>query len=196
MSREIKPVIFSGMMVRGLRADRKTVTRRLATSPLAKSNVGDLLYVRENWRAEAAFDGVKPLEMPWIEIDNLPIWYEADGKPTLRSPKGNPWSRSRRPAIHLPRHKSRLTLLVADNKAQRLHDMTDEDAIAEGVYRNGSAWCVDPYMSHIWSKDSPLGAFRLLWNELHGVGAWQENPAIVALTFGVYKLNVDAELPL
>lgn len=47
-----RPIIFSAPMVRALLAGRKTQTRRLATSPLAKCLPGDRLWVRENCAAE------------------------------------------------------------------------------------------------------------------------------------------------
>lgn len=47
-----RPIIFSGAMVSALLAGRKTQTRRLATSPLARCEVGDRLWVRESCQAE------------------------------------------------------------------------------------------------------------------------------------------------
>ena len=49
-----RPIIFSGSMVRALLAGRKTQTRRLASSPLARCVIGDRLYVREAWAPLAA----------------------------------------------------------------------------------------------------------------------------------------------
>jgi hypothetical protein len=75
----------------------------------------------------------------------------------------------------LPRWASRLTLEVTDVRVQQLQDISEQDAIAEGV-------------------DS-RNHFMILWDEIHGmVGpkAWGANPWIYALTFTVHKQNIDA----
>lgn len=163
---KVHPIIFSGDMVRALRAGRKTQTRRLSTSPLSKVNVGDLLYVRERFRQEAIDDELKPTEAPGA------IWYDADGQPDSELE----WSHKSRPAIHLPRDASRLTLRVTAVAFEALQDISEADAQSEGV-------------------ESDIGdhrrAFETLWNALHPDELWLDNPEIVALTFEVLHANVD-----
>ena len=95
-----------------------------------------------------------------------------------------------RPSIHMPRWASRLTLIVTEKRLEQVQDINEEDAKAEGVLEDG------------WEDDVPGGplctgyvgrlAFETLWVELHGRGAWDENPEIVALIFTVHKSNIDA----
>ncbi|WP_188260679.1 hypothetical protein [Azospirillum tabaci] len=125
------PIIFSAPMVRALLDGRKTQTRRLATSPLAKVQPGDRLWVRENFATSDAYGD------PAI----LGVEYAADGS-TLAYANGElhykehgcaqypgPW----KPSIHMPRWASRLTLVVESMKVQRLQDISEEDARAEGA---------------------------------------------------------------
>ena len=94
-----------------------------------------------------------------------------------------------RTSIHMPRWASRLTLTVSDVRVQRLQDISEADAIAEGVIHDGfGGWRGHEgtigYPTAIW-------AYHHLWNSLHGPGAWDANPWVVALTFTVQRGNID-----
>jgi len=208
-----RPILMSGAMVRALLAGRKTQTRRLAwrekvavgistedatgeypgsTAPnrlpvLAPTiwqsvKPGDRLWVRETWRTDADRDGLRPKDVP----TGAPLLFECDD-PERTNSLGL-WGKIR-VSIHMPRRFSRLTLLVTATKMERLQEISEEDAIAEGVL--------------LPKTMSPLDAgvhrqcFIWLWNELHGKGpadytAWQNNSEIVALTFTVERRNIDA----
>ncbi|MGR0185514.1 hypothetical protein [Azospirillum aestuarii] len=130
------PIIFSEAMVRAQLADLKTQTRRLATSPLAKVQPGDRLWVRENhwlfgrWREDGktatgrvkrVFDKIgQAVTFEKPGNDNMAYW----GGGT-----GFTW----KPAMHLPRWASRITLVVEEVRFQRLQEITEEDAQAEGA---------------------------------------------------------------
>ena len=100
-----------------------------------------------------------------------------------------------RPSIHMPRWASRLTLHVEAVKVERLQDISEADAIAEGIEQVGR-YGGEP----LWKNysDGPTGAFvcpiksyRLLWQLLHGPTSWGENPFVIALTFRVERGNID-----
>lgn len=96
-----------------------------------------------------------------------------------------PW----RPGIHMPRWASRLTLTVTSVRVQRLQDISEEDAIAEGVDAVSMA---DAPRQTAWSRRQD---FAQLWDSINGkhpCAAWSDNPWIVALTFSVTKQNIDA----
>lgn len=169
-----RPIIFSAPMVRAILADRKTMTRRLATSPLRKCEPGDLLWVRETIATHGAAEPLiyaKGDGHPW----GSPIYRATFTGGLLPECEGfTKW----RPSIHMPRWASRITLRVTSVKIERLQDISEEDAKGEGVEPvvAGRAGWSDPIYSH-------RTGFVRLWNELHGAGAWLANPEVVAISF-------------
>ncbi len=157
-------------MVVALIAGRKTQTRRLATSPLCRCEVGDRLYVRKSFRPVHSGDPSRGAK------------YLADvGSDQMR------W----KPSIHMPRWASRLTLTVTDVRVEPVRSISESDAIAEGVQQQPGGW-----WSGAPNQSSPtaVGAFAVLWQSLHNRSGetWSEGPDVVALTFTVEQRNIDA----
>lgn len=209
-----RPIIFSAPMVKAILEGRKTQTRRIlknqhprvipggpvydagggqmdyvesehdfGTLPYA---VGDLLWVREAWRAEARFD-----KMPMaVKPTGALVSYEAD-----YDYEPNDGCRGRlRPSIHMPRWASRITLRVTEVRVQRLQDISEEDAKAEGVeplHGGYYPYGISTFMTvMLGDREVPAQycptarqSFQMLWGHIHGPGAWEANPYIVALTF-------------
>jgi hypothetical protein len=115
------------------------------------------------------------------------IFDEPQGAKPARTELG--WHK--RPSIFLPREYSRLTLIVTATKIERLNDISEEDAKAEGMpepyFGDG-----DPPFTESAIMVSRVKQFRNLWNTLHGADAWSENPEVVALSVSVHKTNIDA----
>lgn len=209
-----RPIIFSAPMVRAMLEGRKTQTRRVLkhghhggwhiyhegkhvgwsnggggmTPDQSQSFYapGDRLYVREAFSYET------------LDVERngfMPPWYWADGSPDT----GN-FTRPK-PSIHMPRWASRLTLTVTDVRVQRLQEISDEDAWAEGC-KQGDPWdSGDGYFPA--EEPSPDGKgiigwdcardwYADLWDHLHGPDAWDGNPWVAALTFTVQHGNIDA----
>lgn len=78
----------------------------------------------------------------------------------------------RRPSIHMPRWASRITLEVTDVRVERLQEVTDTEAIAEGI--DGDE-----------SELTPRNAFSVLWQELNGERGfgWDVNPWVWVIGF-------------
>lgn len=199
------PILFSAPMVRAILAERKTVTRRvLKPQPRINSaglllwNVprlslqgdadmiamhqkwqrGDRMWVREAWRALQKFDDLSPRH---LADDRSKVTYEAD--PEHRNPL---WAFGRlRASMHMPRWASRITLEVTSVKVERLQDIGDGDAIAEGVGplchplgRTDLQWVGTPDVCK-----APARAFVDLWTSINGQGSWEANPWVVAIAF-------------
>lgn len=99
-----------------------------------------------------------------------------------------------RPSIHMPRWASRLTLLVTDVRVERLTDISREDAIAEGCIVVRDACNVfegTGYHKAGLCHSSPVTAFGILWDDIHGPDAWDANPWVVAVSFQPFETNID-----
>ncbi len=173
-------IIFSAPMVLALLAGKKRQTRRLATSPLRRTQIGDRLYVREC--AQEVGEGylvIYRADYPAC----VPAHFE--NVPTLEEIK-SPW----RPSIHMPRRWSRLTLIVTDVRREPLQAISATDAMAEGIERDGRLW--RDYRGGDAIMD-PRASFRSLWESLHDADGqrWEDNPDLVALTFDVRPGNID-----
>lgn len=219
------PIIYSPPMVHALWDGRKTMTRRLAwrtvladsgvyagiarerrPTPWQKVREGDRLWVREaHWRwGKWQHEGDRwRFDPAGRDLDSFGFADKAPGEHFLKR-RHDVLAWWRRPAIFHPRDASRLTLLVDATKIERLHAISNRDAIAEGMVfvdhgldrfkqqNNGWHWSPgEAARGPDFCVYTPQFAFANLWLHLHGPGAWSKNPEVVALTFRVVKANID-----
>lgn len=227
-----RPILFSAPMVRALLAGTKTQTRRVVKPmrgwgerfPICKPEgmaaghevwwwdgefervgvsqscpygvPGDRLWVREAW----SFIGQQGIfDLNQAMPGNCKPIYRADGGESDR------WW----PSIHMPRWASRLTLQITDVRVERLNDISEADAMAEGVYRvdpdaaDIEAGCTPddfvfmaPGVRQGWGMNrierardqwwpTAAGAYRLVWDHINGPGSWAANPWVWAVSFEV-----------
>lgn len=179
-------------------------------------SIGDRLWVREAWWIATRYsygttpggDEVSPAPLAYRRSD--PIHYAADGNPPncankhygpngLRPGSGafaapDPYAVwIKKPSIHMPRWASRLTLIVTGVKIGRLQDISEEDAIAEGVERDSDGWR-DYLMPHTQCCASAIRSFQTLWDSINGHKkrvSWNDNPWVVAYTYEPIVKNID-----
>ncbi len=189
------PIIFSAPMVRALLDGRKTMTRRLVPYGSSWMRVlpGDRLWVRESLTHVTSdpvtgqscsvhcYTASIPDGMSSANPYEPNYLFANDGEPTLK-PKNIP-------SIHMPRWCSRLTLTVIAVRIERLQDITETDAMAEGVQR-AAAGTMDANVGQVTIYKFRTGFVRL-WGELHGTESWLANPEVVAITFRVVRANID-----
>lgn len=206
-----RPILFSAPMVRAILAGQKTVTRRVVKLPrwaVAGSESveggvmevdtangctadivcpygapGDRLWVRETW---ACLDAkARP---------GCRLAYRADTIDGERVRVDAPW----KPSIHLPRWASRITLEVVKVSVERLHEITDEDAIREGIRPWSKDGNLNKYAPADGEGDGPCwpwvdcpksapAAYSKLWEEINGHGSWAKNPWGWRVEFKVVK---------
>lgn len=90
-----------------------------------------------------------------------------------------------RPSIHMPRWASRILLEITAVRVERLQDISDDQAEAEGVERPENITNVD-----VWdgaerelfnAMNQPRARFRRLWSNINGSESWDSNPGSGAL---------------
>lgn len=153
---------------------------------------GDRLYVREAWSINAtggsSIGGVGDwgynLEFRAGGFRSLRFSGDYTQDPYMRlfDTQVGDW----RPSIHMPRWASRLTLTVTDVRVQRVQDISEADAIAEGMPGRPKEFMDTTLATSRWW-------FRDLWNSLHGPEAWDDNPWVAAVSFTVEQRNIDAK---
>jgi hypothetical protein len=150
---------------------------------------GDRLWVKETWRVRSEFNHLSPTKIGEDEgaKSAIGVWYEADDNKGTLIELGRT-----RSSIHMPRWASRLTLMVTDVRVQRLQEISEMDAKAEGArpdrYGGGMAgmyaWAgLDP--------DAYARGFRTLWDSINGPDAWDQNPWVAAYSVDVHRGNID-----
>lgn len=123
-------------------------------------SVGDLIWVRETW----AYDCMGA------------VLYKAAGD---SSPE---WS----PSIHMPRKAARFFLKVTSIRIERLNDITEEDAIAEGVTVYPKRIVIPHSLPVAYHEITHKEVFADLWDSINGGKpgySWKNNPFVAALTF-------------
>ncbi|WP_257164664.1 hypothetical protein [Bradyrhizobium sp. SRS-191] len=152
----------------------------------APHQVGDRLWVRESLRYDWTAKG-------WLFVaDDVSV--EAVCGATLETPTPDRWPRGVCPSIHLPRQLSRLTQIVTAVKIEKLQDISEADAVAEGCVEDCAdglpVWYV-PGAKMERHRASGGECFEWLWGSINGTGSWDANPWVTATTFRVIKANID-----
>ena len=201
-----KPILFSSEMVRAILDGRKTQTRRIVKpqpepgkvkSPDISCPYGtikDRLWVRETFSYYRAF-GEKL-------ADNPPVIYRADEDNCGQFPvfldnqivyvnQRDLW----KPSIYMPRKASRINLEITNIRVEKLQNITEEDAINEGVeifppdshcgelYKNYNKKEGGDKRKFIFARDS----FKSLWQSINGPESWDKNPLVWAIEFKVLE---------
>lgn len=198
-----RPVIFSGPMVRAVLDDLKTNTRRVMNpQPILKGTAWEwrgLKWTDADRCPAGTFESVlahcpygKPGDKLWVRecFDcfaadfsdaQCGITYRADNHSEyvrcLEWPQKVSLTPKWRPAIHMPRWASRILLEIEQVRVERVQEIGEEDALAEGVQVE------NPQARGYYG---PRNAFKHLWDSINGKRegcAWKDNPWVWAISF-------------
>jgi hypothetical protein len=146
-----------------------------------KWDVGDRLWVREIWATEKMFNDFSVKDIVEAKVATLPLWYKVlDTQIDREGQERGRWRSSR----FCPRWASRITLEITEVRAERLQDITEEDAEAEGMNFNEHYSFGRDYGATTYRE-----LFQRLWDSLNkkrGYG-WEKNPWVWVLGFKVIK---------
>ncbi|MBZ4371445.1 hypothetical protein [Corallococcus sp. AS-1-6] len=168
--------------------------RELAVLPCPFGQPGDRLWVRETWSPDhrdvyPCYDYVYAADGRVSDTDrreHINACTEAKRELGERDFECLACARFRwRPSIHMPRRASRLTLEVVSVRAERLHDITEEDAKAEGAKPIGITFRDEARGTRIVpSLGGPYrDGFRILWESINGAESWDVNPWVWRVEF-------------
>ncbi|WP_051889972.1 hypothetical protein [Chryseobacterium vrystaatense] len=177
-----KPILFSTDMVQANVSGAKTMTRRVINEMhfgflehafhhkknitdwiirTSKYQPGDVVWVRETF-AKTPLGFIYKANVCSLEHDK---------------PKGG-W----KPSIHMPKEAARTFLKVGNVRCERLQDISEADAIAEGCsldgpfgeYKGAPHPNKKIFVHRAYRKASR--AFQSIWEHINGVDSWRENP--------------------
>jgi len=178
--------------------DAEDRNQALAQCPYGQP--GDRLWVRETWWNAEGYPGSYPSGEPMPPSRSRLVHYAANGDPpdtpNRYYPNGlrgrgfaapEPWARWKQwPSIHMPRWASRLTLEVTGVRVERLQDISESDARAEGVARNTAqegTWLDYPAGTSAAGWKDPQRSFQSLWETINGPDSWAANPWVWVVEF-------------
>lgn len=210
-----KPILFSTPMVQAILSGNKTQTRRIikglpkgaykiwfdgaewiienaigqcwSTHFYCPYEIGDILWVREtyaktgdnhndDWPGHG--DYYYKADNPFNEIELHKEYPYMKGWPKWR------------PSIFMPKEACRIKLKITNIKAQKLQDISENDALAEGI---GSGFQMNagyPDYEHInksgictLTQDSAINSYASLWDKINGHGTWNANPWVWVIEF-------------
>lgn len=202
------PILFSTEMVKAILEGRKTQTRRVVKPQPADhyfqslvlhatgrytfapndnynpnqedilevknkyGNLGDVLWVRESFTTPQLMDGSEP--------DFL---YKAGG--VIQRWGGGKF----KPSIHMPKTACRIFLQIKSIRVERLHDITEADAIAEGVWQYDDGdyknYCTKLGYGEADGvcATTAKASFQTLWWQINGIDSWKANPFVWVIEF-------------
>jgi hypothetical protein len=202
-----RPILFSGPMVRAILDASKTMTRRVVKpQPLPQHDMVSLCGSPGNWMfsnreatmkchcemlAQRRCPYGQPGDRLWVRETWLPhplgwkiAYYRADGN-TYVNPRTMLTSKWR-PSIHMPRWASRITLEVTGVRVERVADISEEDAKAEGIRIQKRNTLPDGFGIHDnHYRETAKLAFMDLWNSINaarGYG-WDVDPWVWVVEF-------------
>lgn len=148
---------------------------QFAAIPCPYGQPGDVLWVRETW-AHTKVLNIHPTD------DNYGYVYKADGQP-WENYYGWIW----KPSIHMPKAAARILLQVVEIKVERLHDITEESAKAEGIsrYPKSPIYGYKNYLDADAFCLSAVESFKTLWCSINGPESWQANPWLWVVKYKV-----------
>ncbi|HHX2344662.1 hypothetical protein ISE46_21315 [Pseudomonas aeruginosa] len=198
-----RPILFNDQMVRAILEGRKTVTRRVVkdtgfyaidaaihgndvalrerealSTRCPFGQPGDRLWVREAWQGPLISDEEQAANQSWWKDmtkfqDQAHCAYRASGDNNEYVDPDGYFHCKWKPSIHMPRWASRILLEITAVRVERLHDITPNQCIAEGAWREKD--------KELGRGQEAIAAFADLWRSTGG--DWDANPWVWVIEF-------------
>lgn len=192
MKKTYKPILFSTPMVQAILAGRKTQTRRICKYQRNENGKYELTVNNEISELDYNLEGNdgNPFIAEKHQIGDI-LWVR---EIFIEWPKGEfqykalafgEELRKWKPSIHMPKKACRIFLEVTNVRCERLHDISEADAIAEGVEQENKDKGI-MYKNYLKENSFYLFAeksFKSLWESINGKDSWQSNPWVWVYEF-------------
>lgn len=148
--------------------------------------IGDQLWVRETWYQKGHYcmpmwDGADDEDAFWSGTNQAK--YFASDRIEKVSHKFGEYFWRKRPSIHMPRWAARIILEVTDVRVERVQDISERDAWAEGF---------DGYDDDVTGGKNGYSEFCEAWQSIYGEQSWQSNPWVWVIEFKVISTTGGA----
>ena len=196
MTQKFIPILFSTEMINAILEGRKTQTRRAVKFNNYLPSLTHKHHSKMTVRGFEVYDGNKELDgnlifrhgnvddILWVR-ETFTFWndqpcYKADN---LSENKLLKW----KPSIFMPKEASRIFLKVTNVRVERLNDISESDAIAEGVEKiadygaTGYKLYTEPEASY--SDIDAVYSFESLWESINGKESLDANPFVWVIEF-------------
>lgn len=191
-----RPILFNAPMVRALLDGSKTQTRRVVKpqpdawtggTTLVKFTLDDEKLGRLGVAIPCPYG--QPGDRLWVRETHCDLWgcfveprqepviYRADGEADINVI--GRWT----PGIHMRRAASRITLEIADVRVERLQDISEEDAMAEGARECDPVSGREVLLAGKSQRGSFVLHYRDIWESINGPGSWGANPWVWVVEF-------------
>lgn len=200
-----RPIRFTDEMIRALLDGRKTQARQIIkpqpvwdTALTGKEGLvlGESIWTPDEYANYAACPYGWRGSLLWVQETfrlfdsheecscyDFCVCASLHGNPIYRADEDcreNKW----KPSVHMPRWASRITLEITSVRVERLQDISEEDAIAEGI----QSWIETFNNSGIYHQNGqlqayPATAFSRHWQSINGPESWNENPWVWVIEF-------------
>jgi hypothetical protein len=200
------PILFSSPMVQAILAGRKSMTRRTTGLDEVNENPNDWkftgMYIQgantdkpmllASFQSLVSESDVKFIKCPYADFVGDLLWVRetfckvADGHFLY---KANPEHQSMRwkPSIHMPKAAARIWLEITNVRVERLQDITEADAVAEGIEESDfdtvNNCRVFKHYGYQNAVTDELDSFKSLWHSINDEESWNANPWVWVIEF-------------
>jgi hypothetical protein len=192
------PILFATPMVQAILNGTKAQTRRAKGLEVINDNLDNILDLKiitdsdKTWvLIRSNSKGSYKLKCPyyvgdvfWVREkfanDDLGFHYYAGNIEVEQNrmfEKLTKW----KPSIHMPKESCRIFLKVKSIRIERLQDISEEDAQAEGAIQHEAEtdWLTAKY------------GFQMIWETIFGKESWKENPYVFVYEFEKIEKPLD-----
>ena len=209
-----RPILFSAPMVRAILSGEKTQTRRVVKPQPKRTGDGVLMWdashrgmrfgsvgmdVPPNLVAHCPYGA--PGDRLWvretfgIDDEDGSVLYFADPGTAQDAEHARACDDRyprRRPSIHMPRWASRILLEIASVRVERLQDISEDDAQAEGIEYSErfEGYCIG--LAEHFNSHDPRQSYFSLWEAINGAGSVAANPWVWVVEFRRVEMTEGA----